>query len=462
MTEPDNRKNTKKKFNDIFIANSIYPEVNSIFKINKTLQEIKDDCYIVLDTSVLLLPYNAGRESLSQIKKTYKKLLAESRLIIPAQSAREFVKNRANKLLDLYQNLSDKKGIEIKKNTYPLLESLDEYQEILEFEKIIEDSLKEYKNKINKLLKNIENWTWNDPVSLMYGELFNKDVIFDIDINEVEIKKDLERRQEYEIPPGYEDASKPDSGVGDLLIWYSLLQVGKKYKKSVILVSGEKKSDWWHKRGKHALYPRYELVDEFRRYSENQSFHIIELSHLLQLYGASETAIKEIELEEKQVIDFNSIWEFLNEDIFPINKNNNIFINRGSSKGWQYSLKMFIIDNLKTIHKNLEIIEIIKDTFDPIIISTLSYFDTKISSKITIEENNMIIESLKIRREMVSASKILNDANSTISMIVKFGVNELDELNIEERIIGYLEMLQSYIYNAEEVLNQIMMRLTGF
>jgi hypothetical protein len=65
----------------------------------------------------------------------------------------------------------------------------------------------------------------------MYAELFNDDVILSTDIDEEEIKKDLERRQEYEIPPGYEDAPKPDSGVGDLLIWHGVLEVGRKYKK---------------------------------------------------------------------------------------------------------------------------------------------------------------------------------------------------------------------------------------
>jgi len=243
MSEQDKTRAGKKKYNDIFITNSIYPEVNSIFKVNQTLEEIKGDCYIVLDTSILLLPYNTGKEGLSQIKKTYQKLISESRLIVPAQVAREFVKNRANKLIDLYQSLKKKKNNSVKEVTYPLLESLSEYQELIEIENIIEDKLKEYKKKIDKILDHIQNWSWNDPVSLMYAELFNDDVILSTDIDEEEIKKDLERRQEYEIPPGYEDAPKPDSGVGDLLIWHGVLEVGRKYKKSVIFVSGEKKGD---------------------------------------------------------------------------------------------------------------------------------------------------------------------------------------------------------------------------
>ena len=128
MSEPN-----KKKDNDIFIADFIYPEANSIFKISlKKLKDIKDDCYIVLDTNVLLVPYTTSKESLAQIQKTYETLISESRLIVPVQVAREFVKNRPNKLIDLYQDLCRKRdeNIQLKKGIYPLLAFLDEYQEV--------------------------------------------------------------------------------------------------------------------------------------------------------------------------------------------------------------------------------------------------------------------------------------------------------------------------------------------
>jgi rRNA-processing protein FCF1 len=296
--------NKKKEFNDIFIVDSIYPEANSIFKISlKGLEEIKNDCYIVLDTNVLLVPYTTSKESLAQIRKTYEALISEARLIIPVQVAREFAKNRANKLIELYQDLCKKRdeNIQLKKGRYPLLEFLDEYQEVIRLEDAIETQLRAYRQAIGKVLAHIKGWNWNDPVSLLYAELFNDSVILSPQIDKEEITKDLSKRQQHNIPPGYEDSSKPDKGVGDLLIWHTILEVGKTRKKSVIFVSGEKKPDWWHKKGNDALYPRYELVDEFRRCSEGKSFHIMELSHLLQLYGASETVVEEVRQEENQV-----------------------------------------------------------------------------------------------------------------------------------------------------------------
>ena len=44
----------------------------------------------------------------------------------------------------------------------------------------------------------------------------------------------------------------------------------------------------------------YELVDEFRRASNGQTFRIISLSDLLKLFEANPAAIKEVEIEEKQ------------------------------------------------------------------------------------------------------------------------------------------------------------------
>jgi len=69
---------------DIFIANSVYPDAEAIFATRlKPLSEIKDDCFIVLDTNALLVPYTISSKSLGEIKKTYTSLVGQKRLIIP-------------------------------------------------------------------------------------------------------------------------------------------------------------------------------------------------------------------------------------------------------------------------------------------------------------------------------------------------------------------------------------------
>jgi rRNA-processing protein FCF1 len=300
---------------DVFIANAVFPEAEAVFSAHvKSPADLKDDAIVVLDTNALLVPYGIGRESLDQIRQTYKSLVASQRLVIPGQVAREFAKNRASKISELFQQLNRKKNVPgLHKGTYPLLESVETYQQVIRLEKEIDERLRDYKQAIDQVLDHIREWTWNDPVSLMYVSLFSNGAVLDPPIDREEVRADLLKRQVHRIPPGYKDSGKEDAGIGDLLIWYTILEIGKSRKQSVIFVSGEQKADWWHRSEGQALYPRYELVDEFRRCSDGQFFHIVPFSQLLDLYGASERIVKEVRQQElKQRVDeLTSMGEFI-------------------------------------------------------------------------------------------------------------------------------------------------------
>ena len=248
---------------DPFIANDIYPEPGQVFQTSvRSVEQIKDECIVVFDTNALLVPYAIGKESLEEIGKTYRKLAQQKRLVIPGQVAREFARHRPDKLADAYQQLCRKRDglLSVQIGKYPLLSSLEEYQDAFKKAKEIDDLLDVYRNMIGKILDRMRDWIWNDPVSELYSKLFSDEVIVDDDWNREEIVKDLRRRKTHRIPPGYKDTGKEDEGIGDLLIWYSILKVGKESKKSVLFVSGEEKADWWHRSEKHPIYPRYELV----------------------------------------------------------------------------------------------------------------------------------------------------------------------------------------------------------
>jgi hypothetical protein len=304
--------NTKKEDIDIFIANDIYPDPVQIFNSKfKTREEIKNDCFIVLDTNVLLLPYTTSEATLEGIKNTYTKLILEKRLIVPGQVAREFAKNRATKLSELYQNISTRRDsiqLTTQDDFYPLLENLDIYKQAKDLENELHKIRKKYNKKVREILDHIKQWNWNDPVSSLYSDLFSQEVILDIELKEIKkekIKDDLKRRDVHKIAPGYKDSSKTDQGIGDLLIWQTILEIGEIHKKSVIFVSGEEKPDWWHRTKDQRLYPRYELVEEFRRNSEGQSFYMINLADLLKLYGATEEVVEEVKQEEERASNVN-------------------------------------------------------------------------------------------------------------------------------------------------------------
>lgn len=299
---PEANKAPKEKIRDfnIFIANSVYPEAEQIFTAKfKSLRDIKDDCIVVVDTNALLIPYKVDEESLEQIKKTYLALSDKKRLVIPGQTAREFAKNRANKVGEVFEQLERKRDAinKVQTGNYPLLASLDKYKEILELEKNINGLVKNYREAVNEILEGIRSWIWDDPVTVLYGELF-KGIVLDIEIDENKIRTELTERQIHKIPPGYKDASKDDGGVGDYLIWKTILHLGEKYNKSVLFVSGEEKPDWWHRSNNKPLYPRYELIDEFRRCSKGQTFHIVSFADFLNLYGASTEVVEYVRSKE--------------------------------------------------------------------------------------------------------------------------------------------------------------------
>ncbi|XHR93862.1 PIN domain-containing protein [Mucilaginibacter sp. UC70_90] len=293
---------------DVFIRNSVYPDAKSIFSATiRSISDIKDECLFIIDTNALLLPYYASSQDLVQIKEILMTLITGKRLYIPGQVAREFAANRPDRIKEVFQVLNQQINVikEFKNLRYPLLNGTSEYNELTELEKDFNESTRKfrevYKKKLSQVLGKIKDWTWNDPVSMIYKELFTSEVIFDYEFDREFVKKELQRRYTHKLPPGYKDQAKADEGIGDLLIWYSILELGKKFKKHVIFISGEEKSDWLYKSEGQILYPRFELISEYMTASEGQSFHLIKFSEFLELMAGEKKMINDIVKIEKEL-----------------------------------------------------------------------------------------------------------------------------------------------------------------
>lgn len=103
MTKPNDS-------SDNWLMNEIYPDIANIFSAEiKPPSEIRDTCLVVLDTNVLLVPYTVTKENLDEIADTYQHLAGSKRLYIPGQVAREFVRQRPQKLTELYSQLTRRK-----------------------------------------------------------------------------------------------------------------------------------------------------------------------------------------------------------------------------------------------------------------------------------------------------------------------------------------------------------------
>ena len=285
----------------IFNKRKIYPSPKEAFSFSlRSIPDVQGECIFVLDANVLLLPFTTDGKSLDEIKKIYTILVDENRLFLPAQAVREYLDNRSTKLTDLHKLISDKSSHNFPYICpHPLLSGMEEYAELERLEGAIKELVTEYKKQLKVTLKSVSDWGWNDPVSKMYHEVLSQCVLNDEHINLDKVKADLEYRNEHKVPPGYKDGSKADNQAGDLLIWHELLHLGEQHQKDVIFISGDAKSDWWHKSNKKAIYPRFELVDEFRTKTNGKSFHIMSLSQLLATFDASEDVVSAVATSEK-------------------------------------------------------------------------------------------------------------------------------------------------------------------
>lgn len=288
---------------DMFIINKIFPNAKDIFTVSgRPTSEIKNDCLFVFDTNSLILPYTTSSESLDEIKKVYTKIIKEKRLFIPGQVAREFARIRPEKIKEVFQQLTKSRnsipvlGI----GKYPLLDGIKEYDELFAKEKEINSLVKDYAKQLGKVIEHVKEWSWNDPVSQLYKSLFNDEVIYDIELDEEKIKEQLDYRYENKIPPGYEDKNKEDGGIGDLLIWFTILELAERHKKDIVFVSGDEKKDWFYQVDKQSLYPKFELITEFRSKAPDKSFSIIKLSELLILFDANKSVVDEVKHEEDE------------------------------------------------------------------------------------------------------------------------------------------------------------------
>jgi transposase-like protein/rRNA-processing protein FCF1 len=282
---------------DILVANRTFPDALALVAEHiPVLDSVHDQCDVVLDTNVLLLPYTTGSDSLKEIAAVYQRLHKAKRLFVPAQVSREFAKNRATKLTEMYKTLVDKRSKIVKPETtsYPLIADLEQYRILLTREESLSKEVIAYRKAVDNVLDEIRKWGWNDPVAEVYRTVFDKNVIIECKRSNEDILANLQDRMDNKIPPGYKDAGKDDNGIGDVLIWLTILEIGEQRKKPLLFVSLDEKADWQHRVDNRGFLPRFELVDEYRRASSGQPFYIAPFSTLLQLFGAPTAVVTEV------------------------------------------------------------------------------------------------------------------------------------------------------------------------
>jgi predicted nucleic acid-binding protein len=284
---------------DIFYLDKVFPEPDKIFSFEyETLDTVASDCIFVLDTNVLFVPFDTSEKNLDEIKQIFLSLKKGDRLFLPARVVREFANNRAKRLGDLFQKVRQNKenlnSGNFKIDDYPLLQGNAGYQTLVENYKTIGDLIKSCRKLLEQVEADILSWNWDDNVSKVYKEIFTPELIIEVKKTEEDLIKDLKFRIEFKIAPGYKDSGKLDDGIGDLVIWQTALEIAKDKNKHLILVSNDQKNDWFYRQEKQGLYPRYELFDEFRRFTGGKSMHIVSFPKFLEILHAKPETVDEI------------------------------------------------------------------------------------------------------------------------------------------------------------------------
>ncbi|GHU38070.1 hypothetical protein AGMMS50256_36840 [Betaproteobacteria bacterium] len=276
---------------------------------NPTKEEIDDawkNGVLTVDTNVLLdlYRYHEGtRDSLIQSLQKF-----EGEKWLSYQAATEFFRNRTKVIVssekafkqaqDEIDNLNGKleSAVARLKGNRIIPSEVSE-----KLDSAVKSSTSEAQSQINKAKESYPEFLQDDPILKQLSEIFNDAVGEDFkEESREEIAAQAEERRKNKVPPGYLDEGKDeDRPYGDYYLWRQIIEHAKAKERPVVLVTSERKEDWWEKISGKTTGPRPELLKEAKQIS-GQRILIYQterfLEHALQRFQqpVNETAIEEI------------------------------------------------------------------------------------------------------------------------------------------------------------------------
>lgn len=233
-------------------------------------QKLWSECIFVLDTNVLLDLYrfsDTAREALFKVLESL-----DGRLWIPHQVAAEYFENRLG-VIETQSEAYAKSinGLKLAKEKFnagarhPFVS-----------DEVFDKFISSYDLMIGELeskQKNYYAFVGNDSIKVRIANILNGSVGKPYSEDEL-LKLAIEGEERYadSVPPGFQDGGKiPDATsrklrmkkFGDLILWKQLMDHAVSSSKPVILVTGEKKDDWWLKSDKKLVSALPALSKEF-------------------------------------------------------------------------------------------------------------------------------------------------------------------------------------------------------
>jgi len=250
-------------------------EFSWYFKPNKEeLDEIWGKGLLTVDANLLLDLYRYHEDTRESILSSLEKF--EGTLWLSRQASEEFFRNRNKVIVSASKTFKEAKD-EVEK----LHSTIESAVNQLKGNRLIPEDLAEEmlnsilppvtaaKEKIEGLKMAHPDFLKDDSVLTKLTDLFESSIGDSFRDEEKEgVMEEAKRRQINNIPPGYLDSEKDgDRPYGDYFMWRQILDKAKNEGKPVILVTSERKEDWWEKISGKTIGPRMELMKEAAEHS---------------------------------------------------------------------------------------------------------------------------------------------------------------------------------------------------
>lgn len=233
------------------------------------LSKMWENSLFVLDANVLLNLYRYSPETREELLDILEEI--SDRLWVPHQAALEYHRNRLGVIeqqaaaYDSVQRLlgDSRKKLEndlrslIGKGRHPFVDADRLLERITIVFTGIEEEMKGLSQEHPDLID-------EDPIRDTITALLEGKIGSPCPSERIgEIYKAGKTRYESKIPPGYRDAAKGNTKqYSDLVLWFQIIDQAKAAKRPIILVTDDRKDDWWLRFKGQIIGPRPKLVNE--------------------------------------------------------------------------------------------------------------------------------------------------------------------------------------------------------
>ena len=256
------------------------------------LTELWSNGVIIFDANILLNLYRYSENTRNELIKLMEGL--SDQIWLPHRAAEEFLQNRTTVIgaqIDAYKSASEQiasfKTTLENSRSHPFIS-----QRLLAKTQNVFNDLE---SELSRNKESNEELILTDPIKNQIGDVFEGRVGNGFDDKELErlIDEGAKRYSEKQ-PPGYKDYSakkvEADASLkertrafGDFIIWEQIILHAASVDKGVILITDDRKDDWWERVKGKTIGPRPELVAEF-------AFRVGKLFHMYQADRFLETA----------------------------------------------------------------------------------------------------------------------------------------------------------------------------